>query len=65
MVADKLSLTFGKQYTVKLDKTQRKLITVLDYDGSTKSNLKKLRFQVTSVSSKSQYKLTSALIYKN
>ena len=59
-----LRLELGKSYKTKLDSNIETLPIDLFYNGKAQKNLKKLRFQITSIRQKPDYFLTSDLIYK-
>lgn len=63
--SDKLQIEHGLQFTVRLDPSLTELKVESSYDGTLFPNLKKLRFQVTSVVQKPDYVLKSTLSYRS
>ena len=61
----KVDLELGKIYSTRIDKDIKELTALLSYDGTLNKNLKKLRFQITSVQQKNNYSLGAELRYKS
>ena len=59
----KVDLDLGKIYSTRIDRDIKELSANLSYNGTLLKNLKKLRFQITSVQQKTNYSLGAELTY--
>lgn len=65
MVQKDLDVSFGKEYTTRIDSKIENLNVNLSYDGDKHKDLKKLRFQVSNVKNHNKYALSCNLKYKS